>query len=211
MVATVFTASVREPEGFALACQLDKGLAPDIDYMALRRDEDADACAAIGAEPLWLPFVEAPHRGYHSATELFAGLHLDDGIVGEIGPALAALIRSIEPDRIFAPQSIGAHVDHVAVYEALRSCDRPLRMWADYPYSSRSAAAANPFSSEREALGTKVAILHAVDLDVKARAIGCYASQLAFQFGGAERVGSLIKDQNETFVLRGPPEPTVDL
>ncbi len=39
-LATAFTASVPDPQGFALACQLDKGLGPEVDYMALRRAED---------------------------------------------------------------------------------------------------------------------------------------------------------------------------
>ena len=38
VMATLFTGSVAEPKGFALACQLDKGLGPEIDYMALRRE-----------------------------------------------------------------------------------------------------------------------------------------------------------------------------
>ena len=37
VVATVFTRSVPDPQGFALACQLDKGLDASVDYMALRR------------------------------------------------------------------------------------------------------------------------------------------------------------------------------
>ena len=34
VVATMFTASVAAPRGFALACQTDKGLPEDADYMA---------------------------------------------------------------------------------------------------------------------------------------------------------------------------------
>jgi hypothetical protein len=71
MVVTCFTGNVAEPQGFVLACQLDKGLPADIDYMALRRAEDEAACALIGAEPLHLPLLEAPHRGYDSAVALF--------------------------------------------------------------------------------------------------------------------------------------------
>ena len=64
VMATVFTASVPNPRGFALACQTDKGLAPEIDYMALRRNEDRAAAGALGIEePVHLPFREAPHRG----------------------------------------------------------------------------------------------------------------------------------------------------
>jgi LmbE family N-acetylglucosaminyl deacetylase len=40
VLCTIFTCSMPNPQGFALACQTDKGLAPDVDYMALRRAED---------------------------------------------------------------------------------------------------------------------------------------------------------------------------
>jgi len=70
VIATCFTASVPNPRGFALACQLDKGLASSVDYMALRRAEDADACAALGCEIVHLPFTEAPHRGYEDPLAL---------------------------------------------------------------------------------------------------------------------------------------------
>src|SRR5438309_440747 len=39
-MVTAFTATVLPATGFALACQLDKGLSPEVDYMALRRDEE---------------------------------------------------------------------------------------------------------------------------------------------------------------------------
>ena len=42
VMVTAFTQSIVPAEGFALACQLDKGLAPDVDYMALRRAEDRE-------------------------------------------------------------------------------------------------------------------------------------------------------------------------
>ena len=51
VVATLFTASVEAPTGFALACQTDKGLPADADYMAIRRAEDAEACRRLEARP----------------------------------------------------------------------------------------------------------------------------------------------------------------
>jgi hypothetical protein len=71
---TCLTQSVPDPTGFALACQTDKGLAPDVDCLALRRAEDEEAMALLGAtEVVHLPLPEAPHRGYGSAAELLAG------------------------------------------------------------------------------------------------------------------------------------------
>ena len=61
-VLTCFTASVPHPAGFALACQLDKGLPADVDYLALRRAEDAAAMRSeerrVGKEcrSRWSPY-----------------------------------------------------------------------------------------------------------------------------------------------------------
>ena len=79
-VVTCFTASVPDPGGFALACQLDKGLPADVDYLALRRAENAAAMAVLGATPVDLDLPEAPHRGYTSAADLFAGVHPGDDV-----------------------------------------------------------------------------------------------------------------------------------
>ena len=63
-VVTVFTGNVVRPQGFALQCQTSKGIAPEVDYMALRREEDRAAFAHLGSPPLhhW-DLLEAPHRG----------------------------------------------------------------------------------------------------------------------------------------------------
>lgn len=109
VMATLFTGSVADPTGFALACQLDKGLAPEVDYMALRRDEDVRAAAALGiAPPVHLPFREAPHRGYGAPPELFSETRADDGIAGDLAPALADLIAAEQPDLILAPRRSAA-------------------------------------------------------------------------------------------------------
>ncbi|HZH47524.1 MAG TPA: PIG-L family deacetylase, partial [Roseococcus sp.] len=120
VVCTTFTASVAAPRGFALACQTDKGLGPEVDYMALRRAEDAAACAALGATPLWLPFAEAPHRGYNSAAALFGPPAPGDAIMGPLLASLSHHLRAGPLDLVLAPQAIGGHVDHVLLVEALR-------------------------------------------------------------------------------------------
>ena len=72
VMATAFTATVLPVTGFPLACQLDKGLSAEVDYMALRREEDRRAASVLGVQDVrWLDLPEAPHRGYGSAPELF--------------------------------------------------------------------------------------------------------------------------------------------
>ncbi len=175
------------PQGFALACQLDKGLAAGIDYMALRRGEDADACRLLGAEPRWLPFAEAPHRGYGNAAALFSGLHAGDAIVAALVPALAALVSDLEPALVFAPQAVGAHVDHVALVEAIRVAGlRAVRWWRDYPYAARSGPVAEPFAPAFAAWPEEVAHPDHASRAAKGEAALAYASQLGFQFGGLD-------------------------
>ena len=191
-IATCFTRSVPDPTGFALACQLDKGLGPDVDYMALRRVEDAEACAAVGLDPpIWLDLPEAPHRGYDSASALFGDVRRDDAVE-------AALVRLLAPhtkqaDMVLAPQAIGGHVDHLLTVAAVdRLSNRPPVMWwSDLPYAARVGS--------RRPLAPRFAALEEVQPQIqhyvkaKLTVCGCYRSQLPFQFpGGAEMMRDLL-------------------
>ena len=187
VMATLFTGSVADPKGFALACQLDKGLPAEADYMALRRGEDVEAATALGiAPPVHLPFREAPHRGYGSAPELFSDTRADDGIAADLAPAIADLIAAERPDLILAPQAIGGHVDHVQAVRALRSLavEAPILWWRDFPYTVREAAPRAPLAGLFAELAAP-ALRLSPDAQARKRAsCAAYASQIGFQFGG---------------------------
>lgn len=176
-VATCFTASVAAPTGFALACQVDKGLAADVDYMALRRAEDVEACAALGAEAVHLRFPEAPHRGYGAVPALFGTRRGDDDVVECLAPALAMLIEEQAPDLILGPLCLGDHVDHHVVREALLrvGVGRDLLLWEDWPYAERAPATGAP---------VLIAPLTPTSRAARIAACAAYRSQLGFQFGG---------------------------
>ena len=184
VVATAFTRSVPNPTGFALACQLDKGLPADTDYMAIRRAEDAAACAALGAEAEWLDFPEAPHRGYQSATELFAGVREEDRIDRPLATEVSRLWQELRPDAVFAPQGVGNHVDHVQLIEAVReSLPADAVTWyRDAPYVIRRPAVLSA-GWLLAATGWPLT-LASTDLAAKLDACSAYRTQLAFQFGG---------------------------
>ncbi len=183
-VVTCFTASVPDPAGFALACQLDKGLPADVDYMALRRAEDAAAMAVLGATPLHLDLPEAPHRGYTGAPDLFAGVHDGDGIWTTVRDLLAA----VPGDLWLAPQALGAHVDHLQVLRAVAGTGRPVLWWRDSPYVLREPdAVPGP-----DLPGGLPAVELPQDLDRRADACACYATQLGFQFGGPEQMRTAL-------------------
>ncbi|WP_375428692.1 PIG-L deacetylase family protein [uncultured Sphingomonas sp.] len=190
-IVTCFTGNVADPQGFALACQIDKGLSADLDYMALRRAEDERACAAIGATPVHLPFLEAPHRGYESAPALFGDLLPADDMADRLAPELASATEGAT--LILGPFGIGDHVDHHIVREALTRVVGPERLllWEDWPYLDRADRL--PVDPART-----------VDLDaelIERRIAMCaaYESQLGFQFGGRlamiERLGAIGRER----------------
>jgi LmbE family N-acetylglucosaminyl deacetylase len=183
-VVTCFTRSVPDPTGFALACQLDKGLPTDVDYLALRRDEDAAAMAVLGATPVYLGLPEAPHRGYTSAADLFAGVHEDDQVWRSLGAAL----EGHDADLWLAPQALGGHVDHLQVLRAVAGLDRPVLWWRDSPYVLRDPAAV----PGPELPGGLAEVHLPQDLDRRAEACACYPTQLGFQFGGVERMRTAL-------------------
>ena len=187
MVVTCFTGNVAEPHGFALACQLDKGLGPDIDYMALRRAEDEAACALIGAAPLHLPLLEAPHRGYDSAAALFGPPLASDSMLSELVTALKEAAAGCRPDLVYGPYGVGNHVDHHLVREAMECvfASTPVIWWEDYPYAMREPAA--PPSIIRYPVSGEAA-------DRKLSATLAYESQLGFQFGGAGAAEAALRE-----------------
>lgn len=179
-VATCFTGNVAQPTGFALACQLDKGLGADVDYMALRRAEDRAACDALGARAIHLPFLEAPHRGYASAAMLFAPRLPDDRIVDDVAATLAELVAAERPDVVLGPLCLGNHVDHHVVLDAIRrSCaGHTVLLWEDWPYADRE-----------DRVAAMPALIEHLTPETQARRIAAcaaYESQLGFQFGGVE-------------------------
>lgn len=182
IIATVFTQSVADPAGFALACQTDKGIAPGADYMALRRAEDAAACARLGAEPVWIDLPEAPHRGYNSAPELFADLRASDGDTWQtVRDRLAPLIAEHRPSLLLSCQGLGDHVDHRVVIRAVRALSEqsgiPAAWWPDLPYAIRQPAGDAPKRREAHAVA-----LSPSDLRAKLDSCAAYASQLPYQF-----------------------------
>ena len=190
LVVTAFTRPVHPAAGFALECQRDKGLADDVDYMALRHAEDRDACDALGVEQVLLDLPEAPNRGYGSAAALFGPPRQDDDIAGPLAGCLATLLADERPDLVLAPQGCGRHVDHLRLIEAM--LDLPARglalptalgFYRDTPYVIRDPDAAP--DPRVAALAPHDVV---VPIDDRARAckhaaVAAYASQLGFQFG----------------------------
>jgi LmbE family N-acetylglucosaminyl deacetylase len=164
--------------------------------MALRRAEDERACAAIGATPVHLAFLEAPHRGYGSAPALFGPRLPTDDMADRLAPVLAELVA--DATLVLGPLGIGDHVDHHIVREALTRVASPdrLLLWEDWPYLDR----ADRLPPEPAAM---------VDLDaelIERRIAMCaaYGSQLGFQFGGGPAMTERLRAIDRERFHRAP-------
>lgn len=190
VLCTLFTASVPNPQGFALRCQTDKGLAPEVDYMALRRAEDTAYAASANVRDIrhW-EYREAPHRGYESPADLFAGIHDGDAVWQPLATDLAALDEELRPDVVFAPQGLGNHVDHLQTIRATLATWPVERViwYRDTPYAIREPGAkpAGLLRMEEDLFPCRVPLSPAV-LDQKIAGCACYISQIGFQFGGPD-------------------------
>ncbi len=188
VLCTIFTASVPDPQGFALRCQTDKGIPPETDYMALRRAEDsAFAAFAEVDDSRHRDFREAPHRGYDTPAGLFAGVRDEDTIWQSLSDDLAGLDAGLRPDLVFAPQGLGNHADHLQTVRATLAAWPIERVvwYRDTPYAIREPTArpAALLRLEEDLFPCRVPLPPAV-LDRKIAGCALYASQIGFQFGG---------------------------
>ena len=193
VLATAFTRSVTPATGFALACQIDKGLGAGIDYMALRRAEDLVAAERLGFdEVLWLDLPEAPHRGYDSAPALFGALRADDAVVDPLAAALAQIHADRTPGLVLAPQGLGGHVDHrQMIAAALQAIPLPrLAFYRDTPYAIH-APDAQPDPAVPS--GSHATVPIGTALARKVSAAQAYASQVGFQFQGPEGAARALR------------------
>ena len=193
-VVTCFTASVLHPTGFALQCQTDKGLAPEVDYMKLRRAEDKNACELLGLDYQWLSFKEAPHRGYEEPKALFQDVLPKDKVEIDLQKKLISIIQDEHPDIVLFPYGIGNHVDHQQVIKAVKYLKAKFPkirfyQWFDEPYYSK-VTNSEEFKEQtaRFQIDKELANLKALEFDVtsvfakKAAACKAYRSQFDFQF-----------------------------
>ena len=188
VLCTIFTASVPSSQGFALRCQTDKGIPAEADYMALRRSEDEAyaSFANVDDAQRW-DYREAPHRGYESPADLFAGVHGNDIVWQPLGHDLATLEDAIQPDLVFAPQGLGNHADHLQTIRATLAVWPVERVvwYRDTPYAIREPAArpADLLRLEEDLFPCCVPLSAAL-LERKIAGCSLYASQIGFQFGG---------------------------
>jgi LmbE family N-acetylglucosaminyl deacetylase len=166
----------------------------DADAMDLRRREDVTAMEALGADYVWLPFLDAVYRmpeRYDSRDAIFGPLDPADTLPATLGEALAEVARRAPGAVLYAPLGVGNHVDHQAAFNAASELARggaSVAFYEEFPYAARHpsavvdrlAALGGPFTPST------------IDIDAtlarKISALDAYASQMdeLFDNGAAD-------------------------
>lgn len=180
---------------------------PD-NVMAVRWAEDRAALTVLGADYVRLNHLDCIYRGrehgdqpdwYYAAEEaLFGPVHpAEEGLPDDLATALSEFIPPGDDVTLYAPLTVGNHVDHQLAFAAaliLRAQGWCLRFYEDYPYvETESALSAALAARGADRWQPVVTPLDEDDLAAKIEAIACYDSQLGVLFGGAEAMDDRVR------------------
>jgi hypothetical protein len=175
--------------------------------MSLRRAEDSAALTLLGAQGLYLEFLDAVYRAdvhgdwlYDSEESLWADVHSSDPMVtaegGSVASALAAHLPAVERQLLYVPLALGNHIDHQIVHAAGRQFQNrgyQVAYYEDYPYAEQPGELDRVIN--KEGAGTwqcETVTLMPSDVESKTKAIAYYHSQMHILFGGAEEMPNRI-------------------
>jgi LmbE family N-acetylglucosaminyl deacetylase len=157
------------------------------DAVALRREEDRQACRTLGATWLHWDVMDCIYRRdpetqeplYGSEAALFGSVAEVE--MARLVPALAERLGAYSAESIYAPLAIGNHVDHQLLRHAAEAAFSPatLRYYEDAPYVFKSA----PDRTLGGAWRAETLPLSPPALAAKLDAISCYSSQIGALFG----------------------------
>lgn len=185
------------------------------DPVELRRDEDRAACAVLGAEFAHLDVLDCIYRTvdegralYTTRHSIFDTVHPDDPAVA-IPDALQTYVR--EADVIYAPLSIGRHVDHQiargwAEKIAAQYPDKRVLLYTDYPYAEVPGAIHEALVRVPYVAAVAPSELSEDDLRAKIESIACYASQISSFWTGLDDMEAHIRAFTTSNGTRHPHE-----
>jgi LmbE family N-acetylglucosaminyl deacetylase len=176
--------------------------------VATRLAEDQASMKILGADSHRLPFLDCIYRGqpetdlwyYNSEPDIFGEIHSDDlPLASEIAAVLVELFPQKSETVIYAPLTVGHHVDHQLTHTAawkLYQQGYSIVFYEDYPYADPhypfthhgaenqydlAAALAAPRPKK---LTPQIRPISEENLKAKLESIRAYGSQLQILFGG---------------------------
>ena len=176
--------------GSALVDALHARWQLDAGAVAARREEDARACALLGADWLHGPLPDCIYRSdpagggplYADEAALFGAP--DPGEASRLVPVIAALLAALPPaGRVLAPLTVGGHVDHRLTRLAAEACfGAGLCYYEDYPYARARGALDQVLPAPRHGWFAEISPISAAGMARKQAAILAYESQVSSFF-----------------------------
>ena len=166
-----------------------------------RREEDTAALEGVGADTLWLDFVDAVFRGtppfYPSEEGLFGSVHAGDLQVDQrLADIVGEIHRRAPIAAIYAPLGIGHHVDHQLVSSAadrLVQQRANVKFYEDFPYVTRPGA----LVARQKELGIQMEpelVEVSGQIRQKEEAIAAYASQVPTLFPSEDQMRQSVRE-----------------
>lgn len=213
LIVTVCAASPRANTSFSpFAQEMHVTWGDPIDVVALRRAEDEAAMEILGADYVRLDFTDCIYRGhslngpwfYNNNEQLFGEIHPDDkGLVSQIVEALENQVGRGKNPTIYAPLTVGHHVDHQLVHTAawqLNAHGWSVMFYEDYPYVDTEAYGDATLDEtlawlkhQQRPVQARLQFFSEADLRAKVASINAYASQLDVLFGSQIRATESVQ------------------
>lgn len=155
--------------------------------VAIRRAEDAAACAILGAHYAHWDYYDCIYRRDDLGNVIYPTWN---DVIGSLSPAdlplidrLAARLAQLPPATdIYAPLAVGNHADHQVTRAAAEKWfGGRLRYYEDYPYVA-AAGALGAVIDNGDGWESRIVPLTPADLAAKYEAIWAYKSQLSTFF-----------------------------
>jgi LmbE family N-acetylglucosaminyl deacetylase len=160
----------------------------------IRRLEDVEAAARVGATTRHFDFLDCIYRRGDSGDWLYADIYVsphpdEPGLPRQIADAIAA---GLQPDDVVVCQlALGPHIDHLTVRMAVELLDRPLVYDADIPYLFNFPGQLAP---QTAGMQEQVHAVSAVGLERWGDGVAAYESQISMLFESPERMRQALAD-----------------
>ncbi|HEX9058007.1 MAG TPA: PIG-L family deacetylase [Ktedonobacterales bacterium] len=208
LVITVFGGLPRDNvlSPFAAQIQQQTGLGTDpCAAVERRREEDTAALGSLGADTLWLDYLDAIYRGtppyYSSEESLFGGVHSGDlNIDEQLSGTLAKIHERAPLATVYAPLGIGHHVDHqlsCSAADRLAQQKIPVKFYEDFPYVLRPGA----LVARQKELGISMEpelVEVSGSMRAKEEAIAMYGSQVPRLFQTEDRMRQALREYSSS-------------
>jgi len=164
-----------------------------------RRAEDAAAAEILGADTLWLDYLDAIYRGspplYTTEEQLFGEVNAADlALDAELAGIFGQIAERTPLAALYAPLGVGGHVDHVLCCSAAdRLAQRKLnvKFYEDVPYVTQPGALAARQHQLNIAMEPELVEVSGM-IPTKLEAVAAYTSQVGLLFSSQDRLRTML-------------------